>query len=93
MQFFRMHDPTTQDRQANDRGSQYRSAVFYRSPEQKKAAEAMITRVNLSGAFDHPVVTQVAPLKAFWRAEEYHQEYLEKHPSGYRCHVVRPLKF
>lgn len=91
--FFQMHDPTTQDRQANDVGSQYRSAIFYRNPAQKKAAEAMITRVNLSGAFPKPVVTQLAPLGSFWRAEDYHQEYLEKHPSGYRCHVVKPLKF
>ena len=82
MQFFRMHDPTTLNRQANDTGSQYRSAIFYRSAAQKKAAEAMITRVNLSGAFSKPVVTEVAALKSFWRAEDYHQEYLEKHPSG-----------
>jgi len=87
--FFRMHDPTTKDRQGNDVGTQYRSAIFYTSPEQKKTAEAVLDRVQKSGTWHRPVVTEIAPAGAFTRAEEYHQDYLEKHPGGYTCHYLR----
>jgi peptide methionine sulfoxide reductase msrA/msrB len=91
--FYRMHDPTSVNRQANDVGTQYRSAIFYRNAEQKRVAETVKTRVDQSHAFGKPVVTQINALGPFWRAEEYHQDYLEKHPNGYRCHQVRELKF
>jgi peptide methionine sulfoxide reductase msrA/msrB len=88
-EFFRLHDPTTVNRQGNDRGTQYRSAIFYHSPEQKAAAEKVIARVNASGKWKAPVVTEVVPASDFWRAEEHHQKYLEKNPGGYTCHFVR----
>lgn len=87
--FFRMHDPTTADRQGNDVGSQYRSAIFYTSPEQKTTAEAVIARVNQSGRWSAPIVTQVAAAGPFTRAEAYHQDYLQQHPDGYTCHWMR----
>ena len=88
--FFQIHDPTTRGRQGNDIGSQYRSAIFYDSPEQKTAAEDMIARVEASGKWPGKVVTEVVPAKAFWVAEDYHQDYLENLPNGYTCHFVRP---
>ncbi len=91
--FFSIHDPTTQDRQANDRGSQYRSAIFYSNAAQQKAAEAMIRRVNASRHWSAPVVTQLAALNIFVRAEDMHQKYLERHPHGYTCHIDRHLTF
>ena len=87
--FFRMHDPTTKDRQGNDRGSQYRSAIFYLSPEQKAAAEKAIAEANASGRWKKPVVTEVTEASTFWPAEGYHQDYLEKNPGGYTCHYLR----
>jgi peptide-methionine (S)-S-oxide reductase len=84
--FFAIHDPTTLNRQGPDVGSQYRSAVFYHSPEQKTAAEAMKQQLEASGKFSRPIVTEVTPASAFWRAEEYHQRYVEKHGGG-GCHV------
>jgi peptide methionine sulfoxide reductase msrA/msrB len=87
--FFRMHDPTTKDRQGNDRGSQYRSAIFYLSPEQKAAAEKAIADANASGRWKQPVVTEVTAATTFWPAEDYHQDYLEKNPGGYTCHYLR----
>jgi peptide methionine sulfoxide reductase msrA/msrB len=87
--FFRMHDPTTLNRQENDVGTQYRSAIFYTSDEQKKVAEAVKQNVEKSHKFKSPVVTQVAPLGKFYRAEDYHQDYLIAHPDGYNCHVLR----
>jgi len=87
--FFRMHDPTTKDRQGNDRGSQYRSAIFYLSPEQKAAAEKAIADANASGRWKNPVVTEVTAATTFWPAEGYHQDYLEKNPGGYTCHYLR----
>ncbi len=91
--FFRIHDPTTDARQGNDIGTQYRSAIFYANETQKKAAQAIQSRVDKSGAWGKPSVTEIDPLKKFWPAEEYHQKYLEKHPNGYTCHFERPLKF
>lgn len=87
--FFRIHDPTTPNRQGNDIGTQYRSAIFYASPEQKAEAEAAIGRASASGRWKRPVTTSVEPAGEFWAAEEYHQDYLRKNPGGYTCHYVR----
>jgi peptide methionine sulfoxide reductase msrA/msrB len=87
--FFKMHDPTTKDRQGNDVGTQYRSAIFVATPEQRKVAEAVKTRVNASGKWKAPVVTEIANAGEFTRAEDYHQDYLEKNPGGYTCHFMR----
>jgi len=87
--FFRMHDPTTPDRQGNDRGTQYRSAIFVTSPEQQKTAEEIKARVEASGKWKCPLVTQVVAAGEFTRAEDYHQKYLVKHPGGYSCHFMR----
>lgn len=87
--FFRMHDPTTQDRQGNDRGSQYRSVIFYASEEQRKTAEEVKARVDRAGKWGAPVVTQIVPAGAFTAAEDYHQDYLRQHPDGYTCHFLR----
>jgi len=87
--FFRMHDPTTLNRQGNDFGTSYRSAIFYKDEVQKKAAEKMIQLVNASGMWRNPVVTSLEPLGSFWQAEDYHQDYLQKHPGGYTCHYLR----
>jgi peptide-methionine (S)-S-oxide reductase len=91
--FFQLHDPTTENRQGNDRGSQYRSAIFYHSDAQKAVAEKVIAAVNASGQWGEKVVTQVIPAEQFYSAEAYHQDYLQKHPGGYTCHWVRPYKF
>ncbi|MBI3295928.1 MAG: peptide-methionine (S)-S-oxide reductase MsrA [Deltaproteobacteria bacterium] len=87
--FFRMHDPTTANRQGNDVGSQYRSAIFYHSEAQKKAAEKVKEEVNQSGKWKRPVVTETVPAKPFYKAEDYHQNYLAKNPGGYSCHYLR----
>ncbi len=87
--FFRMHDPTTLNRQGNDRGTQYRSAIFYTSPGQKLEAERAIARATASGRWKRPIVTEVTPAGPFWPAEDYHQDYLEKNPGGYTCHFLR----
>lgn len=87
--FFRMHDPTTVDRQGNDRGSQYRSAIFFHSDEQKQSAIKIIAEVDKSGKWPAKVVTQVVAAREFYPAEGYHQDYLEKNPGGYTCHFVR----
>jgi peptide-methionine (S)-S-oxide reductase len=89
--FFVIHDPTTQDRQGNDVGSQYRSAVFYHSPEQKAAAEEVIARLDRAKLYDDPIVTQVAPASTFYPAEDYHQEYFRRNPNQPYCaFVVKP---
>jgi peptide-methionine (S)-S-oxide reductase len=88
--FFQAHDPTTMNRQGNDRGTSYRSAIFYVNDAQKKAAEQIIKEIDASKKWPGPVVTQVAPASDFWTAEAYHQDYLQKHPGGYTCHYVRP---
>ena len=89
--FFRMHDPTTLDRQGNDIGASYRSAIFYRDEEQKRAAEEMIKLVDASGLWKKPVVTTLEKLTTFWKAEDYHQDYLQKLPNGYTCHFIRKM--
>lgn len=91
--FFKIHDPTTQDQQGNDIGSQYRSAIFYHGDAQKQTAEKVIAHVNQTKAWKKPVVTQVLPAGSFYGAEDYHQDYLEKHPGGYTCHFVRRIDF
>jgi peptide methionine sulfoxide reductase msrA/msrB len=87
--FFRMHDPTTKNRQGNDLGTQYRSAIFVTSPEQRKIAEAVKRRVDASGRWKAPIVTEIAEAGPFTLAEAEHQKYLEKHPGGYTCHYLR----
>ena len=88
--FFQIHDPTTRDRQGNDRGTSYRSAIYYTSDEQRRIAEDTIADVNASGIWPGKAVTEVAPAGPFWEAEPEHQDYLQKYPSGYTCHFVRP---
>ncbi len=87
--YFRIHDPTTPNRQGNDVGSSYRSAIFVNSPEQRKTAEKVKAEVDRSGKWKAPVVTEIAPAGEWWTAEEYHQDYLVKHPGGYTCHFIR----
>ncbi|MCW5658768.1 MAG: peptide-methionine (S)-S-oxide reductase MsrA [Burkholderiaceae bacterium] len=87
--FFQIHDPTTRDRQGNDVGSSYRSAIFYTSDVQKQIAEDTIADVDASGLWPGKVVTQVAPASEFWEAEPEHQDYLLKNVGGYTCHYVR----
>jgi len=88
--FFQIHDPTTVDRQGNDVGSQYRSAIFTLDDEQRRDAESVIAAVNASGKWPGKVVTTVEPAGEWWTAEEYHQDYLVKYPDGYTCHFIRP---
>ena len=88
--FFQIHDPTTLNRQGNDIGTSYRSAIFYTTDAQKRIAEETIADVNASGLWPGRVVTEVAPAGAFWEAEPEHQDYLERIPNGYTCHFVRP---
>lgn len=88
--FFQIHDPTTLNRQGNDLGTSYRSAIFYTSDAQKRVAEETIADVNASGNWPGKVVTEVKPASEFWEAEPEHQDYLERYPSGYTCHYVRP---
>lgn len=87
--FFRMHDPTTLNRQHNDMGTQYRSAIFYHGDEQKKIAEAVKARADKSGKFSKPIVTEITAATPFYEAEDYHQKYLVKNPGGYNCHYLR----
>jgi peptide methionine sulfoxide reductase msrA/msrB len=87
--FFRLHDPTTLNRQHNDAGTQYRSAIFYNSEAQKQTAERVKARWDKSGKFNRPITTEVTAATKFYPAEEYHQKYLVKHPGGYTCHVLR----
>ena len=87
--FFRIHDPTTKNRQGNDVGSSYRSTIFYQSEEEKAEAERLIAITNESGLYPDPVVTTLEPFSAFYDAEGYHQDYLRKNPGGYTCHYIR----
>lgn len=87
--FFRMHDPTTKDRQGNDVGSQYRSAIFYTNEAQRIVAEQKKIEVSASGKWPRPVVTEIVPAETFHSAEAYHQDYLQKNPDGYNCHYWR----
>ena len=88
--FFQIHDPTTRNRQGNDVGTSYRSAIFYTSDEQKRVAEDTIADVNASGLWPGEVVTELSPAGPFWEAEPEHQDYLERYPNGYTCHFPRP---
>lgn len=88
--FFQIHDPTTVDRQGNDRGRSYRSAIFYTSGEQQQIAQEAILDIEASGLWPGKVVTELAPASDFWEAEDVHQDYLEHRPNGYTCHFVRP---
>ena len=87
--FFRIHNPTTVDQQGNDRGSSYRSAIFYQDAEEKAIAEAMIKVVNESGRWNAAVVTTLEAFSPFWPAEPEHQDYLVRNPNGYTCHFER----
>jgi peptide methionine sulfoxide reductase msrA/msrB len=87
--FFRMHDPTTKDRQGNDVGTQYRSAIFVTSETQRQIAERVKQRVDASGKWSAPLTTEIVTAGPFTPAEEYHQNYLQKHPDGYTCHYMR----
>lgn len=88
--FFQIHDPSTRNRQGNDIGSSYRSAILFASDEQRRVAEATIADVDASGRWPGKVVTELAPAGDFWEAEPEHQNYLERYPDGYTCHFVRP---
>jgi peptide methionine sulfoxide reductase msrA/msrB len=91
--FFRMHDPTTLNRQGNDIGTQYRSAIFYVDARQRQTAEAVKAKADASGKWKKPIVTTLEPFGKWWRAEDYHQDYLVQHPNGYTCHFVRDITF
>jgi len=88
--FFQIHDPTTKNRQGNDIGTSYRSAIFYTTDEQRAVAEDTIADVDASGIWPGKVVTEITPAGAFWEAEPEHQDYLERYPHGYTCHFIRP---
>ncbi|MGZ2384862.1 peptide-methionine (S)-S-oxide reductase MsrA [Rhizobium brockwellii] len=88
--FFQIHDPSTRNRQGNDVGLSYRSAIFYVTPEQERVARDTIADVDASGLWPGKVVTEVVPVSDFWEAEPEHQDYLERIPNGYTCHFVRP---
>jgi peptide-methionine (S)-S-oxide reductase len=88
--FFQIHDPTTPNRQGNDLGESYRSALFYLSEEQKRVADDTVADVEASGLWPGKVVTEIEPAGPFWEAEPEHQDYLEKFPNGYTCHFIRP---
>ncbi len=87
--FFRIHDPTTMNRQGNDTGSSYRSTIFYQDDNELMIAQEMITKVNKSGLYKNPAVTTLEKFDEFYSAEEYHQDYLQKNPGGYICHFIR----
>ena len=87
--FFRLHDPTTANRQGNDVGTQYRSAIFVHDDEQREAAERVKKEVDASGKWPRPIVTEIVKASEFWSAENYHQDYLQKNPNGYTCHFLR----
>jgi peptide-methionine (S)-S-oxide reductase len=86
--FFAIHDPTTKDRQGNDVGTQYRSAIFFHSPEQKATAEQVISELGRGGPWKDPIVTQVVPFERFYPAEDYHQQYFERNPDQPYCQLV-----
>lgn len=93
LKFFKIHDPTSSNRQGNDEGTQYRSVIFFTSEKQKETAEKIKNRVEQSKAWKDPIVTQIIEAKEFWKAEEYHQDYLQKNVDGYTCHFERKLNF
>ena len=88
--FFQIHDPSTRNRQGNDLGVSYRSAIFYLNDEQKRVAEDTVADVDASGLWPGKAVTEIAPAGPFWEAEPEHQDYLERNPNGYTCHFIRP---
>jgi peptide-methionine (S)-S-oxide reductase len=88
--FFQIHDPTTRNRQGNDIGASYRSAIFYLNEEQQTTAINLIKELNNAHIYQKTIVTEVVPASDFWDAEEEHQDYLQKHPYGYTCHYIRP---
>lgn len=88
--FFQIHDPTTKNRQGNDIGTSYRSAIFYLNEAQQATAQALIAEMTASGKWPGKIITEIAPAGDFWNAEEEHQDYLQKHPHGYTCHFERP---
>jgi len=88
--FFQIHDPTTRNRQGNDVGTSYRSAIFYSNDDQREIARELIAEMEASGKWPGKIVTEVVPETDFWNAEEEHQDYLQKHPGGYTCHYERP---
>ena len=87
--FFKLHDPTTLNRQGNDSGTQYRSAIFPQTEQQKETAERVIARLEAAGTWMRPITTTVEPASTWYSAEEYHQDYLQKNPGGYTCHFMR----
>ncbi len=87
--FFRVHNPTTLNQQGNDKGTAYRSAIFFQDEEEKKEAEDFIKLVDESKRWENPVVTTLEPFTQFYQAEDYHQDYLQKNPGGYTCHAIR----
>ena len=87
--FFQIHDPTTRNRQGNDVGASYRSAIFYVDEQQKETAQRLIAELREAKIYKAPIITEVVPAGPFWVAEEYHQDYLQKHPGGYMCHYLR----
>jgi peptide-methionine (S)-S-oxide reductase len=88
--FFQIHDPTTANRQGNDRGTSYRSGIYYLGDEQKRVAEETVADVDASGLWPGKAVTEIVPAGPFWEAEPEHQDYLERNPGGYTCHFIRP---
>ncbi len=88
--FFQIHDPTTRNRQGNDIGASYRSAIFYADDQQKEVARKIIADLSAAKIYKAPIITEVVPAGPFWIAEEYHQDYLQKLPTGYTCHFIRP---
>ena len=88
--FFRIHNPSTPNRQGNDRGTQYRSAIFFSSDEEKRIAEEVISAVNASAKWPGKIATTLEPAETFYQGEDYHQNYLQKNPGGYTCHWIRP---
>lgn len=88
--FFQIHDPSTLNRQGNDRGLSYRSGIYYIDATQKSMAEELTAQINASGVWPGPIVTEIKPAGDFWEAEPEHQDYLERYPEGYTCHFVRP---
>ncbi len=88
--FFQIHDPCTINRQGNDIGESYRSAIFYLDDVQKQTAETQIEKMNASKKWPGPIVTEVTPARIFYKAETYHQDYLKRNPNGYTCHYIRP---
>lgn len=88
--FFQIHDPTTRNRQGNDVGTSYRSAIFFLSETQKETAKKLIAKMEASHKWPGPIVTEIVPASDFWNAEEEHQDYLQKNPYGYTCHFIRP---